>query len=152
MNYRSLSLAAFVTVVLGGGILIGYTTPPDAWYSELAKPSFNPPGWIFGPVWSVLYICIAVAGWRLWLSDREGAALKLWLAQMALNFLWSPLFFAAHRIDWAFAVILMLLATILLFIRSVWARDRVPALLFLPYAAWVAFASALNGSILFLNM
>lgn len=152
MAYKSLSFAVFLIAVLGGGILIGFTTPPGQWFAELAKPPFNPPGWIFGPVWSVLYICIAVAGWRQWLADRGGPALKLWLVQMALNFLWSPLFFGAQRIDLAFAVILLLLVTILLFVRSTWARDRVSALLFLPYAAWVGFATVLNGSILYLNM
>ncbi len=152
MNYKSLSLAAFVIAVLGGGILIGFATPPGAWFAALTKPSFNPPGWVFGPVWSVLYICIAVAGWRQWRADRGGPALKLWLVQMGLNFLWSPMFFGAHRIDWALAVIVLLLAAILLFVRSTWTRDRISALLFLPYAAWVAFASVLNGSILYLNM
>ncbi len=152
MANKFLSLAAFLIVVLGGGILIGFTTPPGAWFAGLAKPSFNPPGWVFGPVWTLLYICIAIAGWRQWRADRGGLAMRLWLVQMVLNFLWSPLFFGAHRIDWAFAVILLLLAAILLFVRSTWTRDRISALLFLPYAAWVAFASVLNGSILYLNM
>ena len=144
-----LTLITFVTLVLGGGILIGIATPPDAWFVALAKPSFNPPGWLFGPVWSVLYICIAVAGWRQWHSPsgRRG----LWWAQLALNFAWSPLFFGAHRIDLALVVILLLLATILMFVRATWSTDRTSALLFLPYAAWVSFATLLNASILSLN-
>jgi tryptophan-rich sensory protein len=75
----------------------------------------------------------------------------LWWAQLALNFLWSPVFFAAHRIGLALVVILLLLAAILAFIALSWRRDRVSAWLFVPYAAWVAFASVLNGAILFLN-
>lgn len=152
MSHKYLSLAAFLIAVSGTGLLIGFATPPGDWFAALAKPSFNPPGWIFGPVWSVLYICIAVAGWRQWRTDRRGAAWTLWLVQMALNFLWSPLFFGAHRIDLALAVILLLLATIVLFIRRTWAGDRVAALLFLPYAAWVGFAAVLNAAILYLNI
>lgn len=150
MNQR-LALLLFVVLVLGGGLAIGWLTPPDAWYAQLTKPAFNPPGWVFGPVWSVLYVLIAVAGWRVWRRERSSAAMWLWWTQLALNFLWSPTFFAAHRIGLAFAVILLLLAAILAFIATAWRQDRVAAWLFTPYAAWVAFAALLNGSILALN-
>jgi tryptophan-rich sensory protein len=146
-----LTLALFVVLVLGGGLVIGWLTAPGAWYASLAKPSFNPPNWIFGPVWSLLYVLIAIAGWRIWRRDAGGTAMKLWWAQLALNFLWSPVFFAAQQIGGAFVVILLLLATILAFIVAAWPRDRLAALLFVPYAAWVAFATALNASILSLN-
>ena len=149
---RAIPLAAFLVLVVGGGILIGYATAPGLWYAGLIKPAFNPPGWIFGPVWTILYIFIAIAGWRQWRIAQRGAAMKLWAAQLALNFLWSPLFFEAHRIDAALVTIVLLLGSILLFVRQTWDRDRSSALLFLPYAAWVAFASVLNGAILYLNI
>lgn len=144
-------LVGFLIVVLGGGLVIGYLTPPDAWFANLAKPSFNPPGWIFGPVWTLLYICIAIAGWRQWVRNPRGAPLRLWWAQLLLNFTWSPAFFGAHQIDTALVGILSLFIMIVLFILSVWHTDRLSAILFLPYALWVAFASLLNGSILVLN-
>lgn len=97
------SLALFLFLVIGGGLAIGYLTAPGEWYACLAKPSFNPPGWIFGPVWTVLYVLIAVAGWRIFERDRPGWQTRLWWAQLALNFLWSPVFFAAHRIGLALA-------------------------------------------------
>lgn len=77
--------------------------------------SFTPPAWLFGPVWTVLYVLIAVAGWRVWQRDRTGWPMKLWLAQLALNFLWTPVFFGAHQIAVALFVILFMLAAILAF-------------------------------------
>ena len=124
---------------------------PGGWYAGLAKPSFNPPAWIFGPVWTMLYMLIAFAGWRIFERDRAGWPMRLWWAQLALNFLWSPVFFAAHRIGLALVVILLLLAAIFAFIAASWRQDRLAAWLFAPYAAWVAFASALNGSLYLLN-
>jgi tryptophan-rich sensory protein len=145
------ALVLFLALVLGGGLLMGFLTAPGEWYAGLAKPAFNPPAWIFGPVWTVLYVLIAVAGWRSWQRDRGGLPMRLWWGQLVLNFLWTPAFFGAHQIGLAFLVILALLATILAFIAAAWPRDRVAAWLFIPYAAWVAFASLLNGSILALN-
>ncbi len=145
------SLILFLVLVLGGGLALGGLTMPGAWYAGLAKPSFNPPAWLFGPVWTALYILIAVAGWRVWQRDRAGWPMKLWWAQMALNFLWTPVFFGAHQIGLAFVVILLMVAAILAFIATAWRQDRVAAWLFVPYAAWVAFAAVLNFSIWILN-
>lgn len=145
-----LALVLFVALVLGGGLAIGYATAPGEWYGRLLKPSFNPPGWVFAPVWSVLYVLVAIAGWRAWRKDA-GGALKVWWLQLALNFLWSPVFFAAHKIGLALLVILLLLAAIIAFIALSWRSERVAAWLFLPYAAWVAFAAMLNGAIFALN-
>jgi benzodiazapine receptor len=145
------SLLGFLVLVLGGGLLLGFLTMPGEWYAGLNKPSFNPPAWLFGPVWTVLYVLIAVAGWRTFERDRRGWPMRLWWAQLALNFLWSPVFFAAHRIGLALVVILLMLAAILGFIVTAWRQDRVAAWLFALYAAWVAFASVLNGSIWMLN-
>lgn len=142
---------AFLLLVLGGGILIGTLTAPGAWYTALEKPPFNPPNWIFGPVWTALYVLIAMAGWRQFESDRSGAAMRLWWAQLGLNFLWSPAFFVLQRPWLAFAIIFALLVVILAFLRRAWGRDWVSAWAFVPYLAWVAFASALNLSIAILN-
>src|SRR5579872_1076331 len=145
------ALILFLVLVVGGGLAIGLLTAPGAWYVGLAKPSFNPPNWLFGPVWTALYALIAIAGWRTFERDRRGWSMRTWWAQLVLNFLWSPAFFTAHRIGSALLVILLLLAAILAFIGASWRRDRVAAWLFAPYAAWVGFASALNAAILALN-
>ena len=149
--HRYLALVLFVAIVLGGGLVIGYLTAPGAWYAELNKPSFNPPGWIFGPVWTLLYIAIALAGWMIWERRVEGVVMQLWWAQLALNFAWSPMFFSTHQIGLALVIILALLLTILAFIVTTWREVRSAALLFLPYAVWVAFASVLNAAIFILN-
>jgi tryptophan-rich sensory protein len=148
---RHVSLVLFLSLVLGGGFVLGFLTAPGAWYAGLTKPALTPPAWLFGPVWSVLYILIAVAGWLVWQRDRHAVAMQLWWAQVVLNFLWTPVFFATHQIGLAVVVILLLLAAILGFIATAWQLDRVAAWLFVPYAAWVAFASVLNGSIWALN-
>ncbi|MDR6263332.1 TspO/MBR family protein [Roseobacter sp. N2S] len=145
------SLILFVLAVMAGGIAIGILTAPGPWYADLVKPAFNPPNWIFAPVWTLLYLCIAIAGWRIWQIEPAGLPMKAWFAQMLLNFIWSPLFFVAHRMDLALGVILLMLALIVTFIYGTWRTDRPAALLFVPYAAWVAFASVLNGSLLALN-
>jgi benzodiazapine receptor len=143
-------LAFFIVLVLGCGTAIGFICPPGEWYARLAKPSFNPPNWAFAPAWTVLYVLIAIAGWRTW-EHGTRAAFAVWLAQLIVNFAWSPTFFRAHRGDVALALILALLALILAFIGLQWEADRTAALLFVPYAAWVAFASALNAALLRLN-
>jgi tryptophan-rich sensory protein len=148
---NAFSLVLFLVLVLGGGLAIGYLTGPGDWYGQLAKPAFNPPGWVFGPVWTTLYVLIAVAGWRVWRIKPTGLAMMLWWAQLVLNFAWSPSFFVAHQLGLAFVVILLLLASILGFIIVVWRHDRLASSLFAPYAAWVAFAATLNGAIFLLN-
>lgn len=151
-NPRALGLLAlFLVVVIGVGAGIGLLSAPGEWYASLAKPPFNPPGWLFGPVWFVLYLLIAIAGWRTFMTEPNGAAMKLWYAQMALNWLWSPVWFSLHALWPAFAVIVALDLVVLAFIASRWRRDRTAALLFVPYAAWVLFASLLNFSIGLLN-
>lgn len=148
---RYASLILFLVLVLGGGLVLGFLTTPGEWYAGLAKPSFNPPAWLFGPVWTVLYVLIAIAGWRVWQRDRSGWPMNLWWSQMALNFLWTPVFFGVHQLGLALVVILLMLAAILAFLATAWRLDRVAAWLFVPYAAWVAFASLLNGTIWMLN-
>lgn len=144
-------LFLFFALVLGGGLIIGAVTAPGLWYAALTRPPFSPPNWIFAPVWTGLYIMIAIAGWRVWRQGRRNRPVKLWWTQLALNFAWSPIFFSAHRIDVALGVIVLLLMTILGFILITWRQDKVASLLFAPYAAWVAFASILNGAIWLLN-
>jgi tryptophan-rich sensory protein len=145
---RALIHLIFLAVVIGGGLAIGAVTRPDGWYAALAKPSFNPPNWVFAPVWTLLYVMIAVAGARTY---ERASGFALWVAQLALNFAWTPAFFLLHRPVLALVIIAALLAVILTFIKKRWTADRVSALLFVPYAAWVAFAMLLNASIVVLN-
>lgn len=140
--------AAFIigVVVIGGGI--GVSTLPGAWYVGLQKPGFTPPNWLFGPMWTTLYVLIGWVGARKWLY---GGAARLWWAQMALNFLWSPVFFGAQQPFAALLVIVAMWAVIAGFILREWRNDRLSAVLFLPYLAWVSLATALNAAIVILN-
>lgn len=141
----------FVLLVLGIGFAIGSTTMPGQWYAAQIKPSSNPPNWVFAPVWSVIYLLIALAGARTWQQAPYGVAMMLWTVQMLLNFAWSPVFFAWHRSGLALGIIVAMLFAIIGFIVERWPTDRTAALLFVPYAAWVAFATLLNAGIFMLN-
>jgi benzodiazapine receptor len=146
-----LMLGLFILVVVGVGGLIGTQSIPGPWYEGLTKPPFNPPNWIFGPVWTTLYVLIAIAGWRTFSREGTGTARGLWVGQMLLNWAWSPVWFNLQMLWPAFAIIVVMLVLILAFIVERWRNDRVAALLFVPYAAWVGFASLLNLSIAVLN-
>ena len=102
-------------------------------------------------MWTTLYVFIAIAGWRTWLGQRRDNVMKVWWVQLTLNFLWSPVFFFAHRMDIALGIILLLFTAICAFITFSWRTNRIAAVLFLPYIAWVGFASVLNASLLYLN-
>ncbi|WP_133484785.1 TspO/MBR family protein [Aliiroseovarius marinus] len=145
------SFLLFLLLVMGGGIVIGTLTAPGEWYQNLQKPFFNPPNWVFGPVWTVLYLAIAYVGWRVWQHEHQSALQRLWIKQLVLNFSWSPVFFAAQMPALALVILLCLLVTVAGFIRATWHPDRLSALLFIPYLAWVGFASALNAAIVYLN-
>ena len=145
------SAGVFIILTVGGGLVIGFLTMPGEWYVKLTKPWFTPPNSIFAPVWTVLYIMIAIAGWRTFTRDALGAAMIVWTIALVLNFVWSPIFFGMHRPTTALVVIVTLLMMIFVFIRLSWPHDALPALLFAPYAVWVVFATVLNAAICRLN-
>jgi len=146
-----ITLVIFLAVVIAVGGFIGSSTNTGEWYQFLNKPPFNPPSWLFPPVWFILYVMVAIAGWRTWMRDRSSAAMKVWFAQLLLNWAWTPTFFLAHLLWPALAIIIVLLALIVLFILAVRRYDRISAGLFVPYALWVAFAALLNGWIALMN-
>ena len=144
-------LVTFAVSAIGGAVT---ATSVGTWYQTLARPSFNPPDWVFAPVWTTLYALMAFAAWRVW--RRAGfaqarAALSLYVVQLALNLGWSVLFFGLRRPDYALAEIVVLwlaiAATWLAFRRI----DGPAAWLLTPYLAWVSFAAVLNGAVVALN-
>ena len=127
----------------------------DGWYAGLQKPSWNPPSWLFGPAWSLLYILMAVAAWLVWREGgwkAQGRALRLFLLQWFLNALWTPLFFGLHRPGLAFAEIVLLWLAIVATLWSFWRARKLAGLLLVPYLAWVTFATVLNFTIWRLNL
>lgn len=150
-----LAPAGFIALTLVVGWIGARVTLPAIpdWYAQLAKPSFTPPNWAFGPVWTALYVMMAIAAWLTWRTDSplRSRALALWAVQLALNLAWSMLFFGARQPGLALAEIVALLlaiiATIALFARVA----PLAAWLLVPYLAWVGYASALNFAIWRLN-
>ena len=150
-------LLVFVTLCLlvsaAGGVVTA--TSVDTWYQALAKPSFNPPDWIFAPVWTTLYFLMGVSGWRIWrrrASRATRGALALFGLQLFFNFAWSVLFFGFQRIDLALIDIVILFVAIVANMILFWRIERLATLLLVPYAAWVVFAIVLNVSIWLLNV
>ena len=126
----------------------------QTWYPTLAKPSWTPPSALFGPVWTTLYLFMAVAAWRVWRSQTgatANAVLRSYLAQLTLNALWSVLLFGMHRPELALMDIAALWVVIVIMLVRFWPADRVAAVLWFPYVAWVSFATALNAAIWHLN-
>lgn len=142
---------AFVALVVLAGTSVGLFSAPGAWYAGLEKPPFNPPNWIFAPVWTTLYVLIGTAGARTWNLTRSSSRMTLWWTQLVLNLIWSPVFFMLRQPAGALAIVIAMLAAIVAFIALSWKSDRIAAWLFVPYAAWVSFATLLNASIVFLN-
>jgi translocator protein len=133
---------------------IGSRWMPGTWYDALIKPSFNPPGWIFAPVWTLLYLLMGIAAWKVWKkSGFAGArgALGLFIGQLCLNALWSYLFFGAHRPGMAFIEIVLLWCAILATIIEFRKVDGPAARLMIPYLLWVSFAALLNLQLWRLN-
>ena len=136
-------LASFAAAAMGGLASVNAA----GFYGDLVRPPWAPPAWLFGPVWSVLFLLMGVAAWLVWRDHGfrgAGAALKLYLAQLLANALWSWLFFAWRQGAFAFAEVVVLWSLIAATIFSFWRLHRLAALLLVPYLAWVSFAAALN--------
>jgi len=150
-NY--LVLAGFVAACFATAST-GAMFSPDEWYERLKKPSWQPPGWLFGPVWMVLYSMIAISGWLVWGAGPWEAtllALIVFAVQLVLNALWSYLFFGKHRPDLALIDVVALLASVLAMIVLFASLHSTAALMLVPYAMWVTFAMILNYTIVRLN-
>jgi benzodiazapine receptor len=134
-------------VMVGGG--------PQSWYATLAKPSFTPPSWVFGPVWTLLYLLMGVAAFLVWRKGLASAGVKTALAwflvQLGLNAAWTPVFFGLHRIGLALVVIVLLLAAIVVTTDRFLRVSRPAGLLLVPYLLWVSFATVLNAALWHLN-
>jgi len=141
-------VCSFLPGIVGGRFM------PDAWYASLQKPSFNPPGWVFAPVWTLLYLLMGISAWLVWKRGGwagTGLALGVFAVHLVVNGMWTWFFFGLHRPDLAMANVVvmwgMIVAIIILF-----ARHSVPAaILMIPYLAWVSFACVLNLYVWILN-
>ncbi len=131
--------------------LTGSLFPPGQWYSELNKPIWVPPNWVFPVAWPILYLCMSYSGATLASIDGAGSALALWALQIALNTLWTPVFFGLENIKVGLIVIFLLLISVAMCTYVFWMYSFLSGMLFLPYLAWVTFAAALNMAVFRLN-
>jgi tryptophan-rich sensory protein len=153
-NILMLILCIALPLLVGG--IAGYATSSNIsnWYTYLTKPSFNPPNYLFGPVWTTLYILMGISLFLIWKSPEgknRSNSLTLFFIQLLLNFAWSFIFFQFHQVGAAFIEIILLWVSILLMIRAFYGTVTLAAYLQIPYLLWVTFATLLNGSILYLN-
>ena len=154
--FGSIALIGFIVSFVGCGAIVGYVFGPDPWYSALLKPTWHPPSWIFGPVWTILYITMAIA---LWLVLRERSvdqglrARAIWLfgIQFSLNLLWTPIFFGFHQPFLAFIEICLLWIFLLGTLLSFGKIQALAGYLLAPYLIWCTFALVLNGTLWLMN-
>jgi len=146
-------LGLIILTLLVGASGTFFTEPNiPTWYAGLLKPEFNPPNWLFGPVWTTLYILMAIAAWRVWkITGTKSPEMAAWGTQLVLNALWTPLFFGAHLLLPALVEMGLLWLAIAVTLVLFWRKDRIAGLLFVPYLAWVSFAFTLNWALWQLN-
>jgi tryptophan-rich sensory protein len=155
MKSLFLKISICVLLCLALGLLSGFSTVESInnWYRFINKPTWNPPNWIFGPMWTLLYILMGIAVALIWHAQAQNkkTAIAFFIVQFILNLAWSFIFFKQHAIGWAFAEIIIMLFFISATIVSFYKISKPAAWLMLPYLCWVTFATILNGSILYLN-
>jgi tryptophan-rich sensory protein len=147
----AVACAAAVTLVSVVGSLVTQPAVDSSWFDQLDKPSWYPPNALFGQVWTVLYVLIAIAGYRAWRHGAPTSTLALYGVQLALNLAWSVIFFGLRSPGWALVEVVVLFAAIAVVLVRFWAVDRIAGALFVPYLAWVLFATALTSAIVALN-
>ena len=157
MRFKPFAFIISIAIPLAMGDIGGWFTSQyvKTWYLTLNKPSFNPPNWIFAPVWTILYILMGISAYLIWLKRKEvehfSRTAAIYLLQLVLNVMWSFLFFYAHEIGLAFFEIIALLIAIIINARVFYKIDKTAGLLFIPYILWVSFATILTYSIFSLN-
>ena len=150
---KSLSLIIILLVTFMASGIGGFTTATfkEPWYSQIILPSFNPPSWVFGPVWTTLYILMSVAIWRIWINYYDCTILKLYFFHLFFNMIWSVIFFGFHQIGLALLDLIIIIFFILLLMKIYYLKDKISFTLMVPYFLWSSYALILNFSIFILN-
>ena len=143
-----LTLITFIAPMIGS---YAATTFKEPWYSEIILPSFNPPSWVFAPVWSTLYLLMAIAIWKIWKNSFDTKILKIYFIHLFFNGSWSVVFFGFHLIGLALVNLIIILLFIIFLMKEYLIRDKISFFLMVPYLGWSSFALILNSSIFLLN-
>ena len=150
-KYLSLFLILAITSIasgIGGFVTASFKEP---WYSEIVLPSFNPPSWVFAPVWTALYILMSIAAWRIWIKFNDHKILNIYFYHLLFNGTWSVIFFGFHQIQLALINIIIILIFIVTLMRIYLNKDKLSFFIMVPYFLWTLYALVLNTAIAILN-
>jgi benzodiazapine receptor len=150
-KYLSLILILLITFIASA--IGGFTTAAfkEPWYSEIILPSFNPPSWVFAPIWTTLYILMSIAIWRIWIKFSDRKILKIYFLHLLFNSTWSVVFFGFHQIELALINLIVILIFIIALMKIYFNKERLSFFIMIPYFLWTSYALVLNTAIAFLN-
>ena len=150
-KYLSLTFILLITFLASG--IGGFTTATfkEPWYSQIILPSFNPPSWVFGPVWTILYVLMSVAIWRVWINYYDKKILRIENEYKRIKLIWSIIFFGFHQIGLALLDLVLILIFIILLMKIYYLKDKISFSLMIPYFLWSGYALVLNFNIFILN-
>ena len=150
---KYLSLFIILLITFLASAIGGFTTTSfkEPWYSQIILPSFNPPSWVFAPVWTSLYVMMSIAIWKIWINSFDLELLKLYFIHLFFNGTWSVVFFGFHQIGLALVNLIIIMIFIIILMKKYLIRDRLSFYLMIPYFLWSSYALILNSSIFLLN-
>ena len=153
MKNKYLSLIIILLITFLAPMIGSYATTvfKEPWYSEITLPSFNPPSWVFGPVWSTLYLLMSLAAWKVWTKNFDKKLLKIYFIHLIFNSSWSIVFFGFHQIGLALLNLIIILIFIIILMKEYFIKDKISFYLMVPYASWSSYALVLNSAIFVLN-
>ena len=150
-KYLSLTIILLITFVAPA--IGGYATSvfKEPWYSQIILPSFNPPSWVFAPVWSSLYLMMSLAIWKIWIKIFDSKLIKLYFVHIFFNSTWTIVFFGFHQIGLALINLIIILVFIIILMKEYYSKDKISFYLMIPYISWSSYALVLNSAIFILN-
>ncbi len=150
---KYLSLAVIILITFLAPVIGSYATSEfkEPWYSQLILPSFNPPSWVFAPVWSTLYIMMSLAIWKIWIKTFDSKILKIYFVHIFFNSTWTVVFFGLHQIGLALLNLMIILIFIIILMKEYFNKDIISYILMIPYLSWSGYAFILNSAIFLLN-
>ena len=153
MKNKYLSLIIILLITFIAPMICSYVTLTfkEPWYSEIVLPSFNPPSWVFAPIWSTLYFFMSLAIWKIWIKSLDVKLLKVYFIHLFFNSTWTIVFFGFHLVGVALINLMIILIFIIILMKEYFLRDKVSFYLMTPYFGWSSYAFILNSSIFLLN-
>ncbi len=150
---KYLSLFIILLITFLASAIGGFTTTSfkEPWYSQIILPSYNPPSWVFAPVWTLLYVMMSIAIWKIWINSFDLKLLKLYFIHLFFNGTWSVVFFGFHQIGLALVNLIIIIIFIVMLMKKYLIKDKLSFYLMIPYFLWSSYALILNSSIFLLN-